>query len=104
MCARANSYHTLFVFISKPVEVVNEVNQWTKKNTNGLIEEILPHRAVDNMTRLVLVNALYFKGVWNEKFNASKTKNHKFHLVNGRSVQAPFMTSLKKQYIRVFRS
>ncbi|XP_006354932.1 serpin-ZX-like [Solanum tuberosum] len=84
-------------------KVVNKVNRWAKKNTNGLIEEILPHGAVDNMTRLILANALYFKGEWDEKFNASKTKKHKFHLVNGRSVRAPFMTSWKKQYIRVFK-
>ncbi|XP_049390792.1 serpin-ZX-like [Solanum stenotomum] len=89
-------------FQNKAAEVVNQVNQWTKMKTNGLIEEILDRDAVDNMTRLILANALYFKGEWNEKFDASETKDHEFHLLDGLPIRAPFMTSKKKQYIAVF--
>ncbi|KAL2459138.1 SERPIN domain-containing protein [Forsythia ovata] len=45
---------------------------------------------------------MYFKGVWNDKFDASKTKDDKFFLPNGSSVQVPLMTSKKMQYIREF--
>ncbi|KAM0909084.1 hypothetical protein ACQ4PT_015034 [Festuca glaucescens] len=54
---------------------------------------------VDNTTKLVLGNALYFKGAWPEKFDASKTKDDMFHLLDGSSVQTPFMSTTKKQYI-----
>lgn len=81
--------------------MVNEVNSWAERGTNGLIKEILPSGAVDQSTRLIFANALYYKGTWNEKFDASKTKEHDFHLLNGSSIKVPFMTSKKKQYISV---
>lgn len=87
---------------SKAVEVREEVNTWADKETNGLIKEILPSSSVDSLTRLIFANAVYFKGAWNEKFDTSKTKDDKFFLLNGSSVQVPFMTSNKKQYIRSF--
>ncbi|XP_060199519.1 serpin-ZX-like [Lycium barbarum] len=89
-------------FKNKPAEVANQVNQWAKMKTNDLIKEILPRDGVNNMTRLILANALYFKGVWDEKFNASETKDHEFHLLSGGSVRASLMTSNKKQYVAAF--
>jgi serpin B len=89
-------------FINKAVEVTQEVNLWAEKETNGLIKEILPPDSVNSQTRLVFANALYFKGAWTEKFDASKTEDYDFHLLNGSSVKVPFMTSKKKQFIRAF--
>ncbi|KAF7137345.1 hypothetical protein RHSIM_Rhsim07G0233400 [Rhododendron simsii] len=89
-------------FQTKAVEVSNEVNQWAEKETNGLIKEVLPSGSVDASTRLIFANALYFKGAWTAKFDASKTKDQEFHLLNGSSVQVPFMTSKKKQPVRAF--
>ncbi|KAB2628028.1 serpin-ZX-like [Pyrus ussuriensis x Pyrus communis] len=59
---------------------------------------VLPPVSVDSSTRLIFANALYFKGAWTEKFDASQTKEHDFHLLDGSTVQVPFMTSRKKQY------
>ena len=67
--------------------------------TSGLIKELLPPGSVDQTTRLVLGNALYFKGAWTEKFDASQTKDGEFHHLDGGSVQAPFMSSREDQYI-----
>ncbi|XP_075495711.1 serpin-ZX-like [Primulina tabacum] len=89
-------------FQHKAVEVTNEVNTWADKETNGLIKEILPPGSVDASTRLIFTNAVYFKGAWNEKFDASNTKEDEFFLLNGSSVQVPFMTSKKKQHVREF--
>ncbi|XP_050214007.1 serpin-ZX [Mercurialis annua] len=89
-------------FQTKAVEVANEVNAWAEKETNGLIKEVLPSGYVDSSTRLIFANALYFKGVWNEKFDASTTKDHDFYLSNGTSLRVPFMTSKKKQFARAF--
>lgn len=82
--------------------MANEVNAWAEKETNGLIKELLPSGSVDGSTRLILANALYFKGAWNEKFDASKTRDSNFYLTDGSSVQVPFMTSKKKQFLRAF--
>lgn len=89
-------------FQNKAVEVTNEVNSWAEKETNGLIKEFLPLGSVNNATRLIFANALYFKGAWNDKFDASKTEDYEFHLLNGSPVKVPFMTSKKKQFIRAF--
>ncbi|PSS17234.1 Serpin-ZX like [Actinidia chinensis var. chinensis] len=89
-------------FQTKAVEATNEVNSWAEKETNGLIKELLPSGSVDGSTRLIFANAVYFKGAWNAKFNASETKDHDFHLLNGSSSQVPFMTSKKKQLVRAF--
>ncbi|KAJ1397428.1 Serpin, conserved site [Sesbania bispinosa] len=89
-------------FQTKAVEVTNEVNSWAEKETNGLIKELLPPGSVNSLTKLIFANALYFKGAWNEKFDASKTKDNDFHLLNGSSVRVPFMSSKKKQFIRAF--
>ncbi|WJX34873.1 hypothetical protein P8452_22940 [Trifolium repens] len=89
-------------FITKAVKVIKEVNMWVEKGTNGLIKEILSPDSVNSLTRLIFANALYFKGTWKEMFDALKTKRYKFHPLNGKSVQVPFMTSKKQQFIRVF--
>lgn len=96
------SFHVSLANLIKAAEVADQVNQWTKIKTNGLIEEILDRDAVDNMTRLILANALYFKGEWNEKFDASETNDHEFHLLDGLPIRVPFMTSKKKQCIAAF--
>lgn len=89
-------------FKTKAVEVTSEVNSWAEKQTNGLITEVLPSGSVDSLSKLILANALYFKGEWEEKFDASKTEKQDFYLLDGSSAEVPFMTSKNKQYIAAF--
>ncbi|KAI4352347.1 hypothetical protein L6164_006610 [Bauhinia variegata] len=93
-------------FINKADQLTAEVNSWVKNATNGLIKEILPSGSVDDKTKLILVNALYFKGAWSERFDASKTTTKNFNLLNEQIVQVPFMTSMKyeEHYYRSFDS
>ncbi|XP_068313566.1 serpin-ZX-like [Pyrus communis] len=89
-------------FQTNAAQVASGVNSWAEKETRGLIKEVLPPGSVDSSTRLIFANALYFKGAWTEKFDASQTKEHDFHLLDGSTVQVPFMTSRKKQYVSSF--
>ncbi|GAB2219055.1 hypothetical protein Drorol1_Dr00006682 [Drosera rotundifolia] len=89
-------------FQNKAVEATSEVNSWAEKETNGLIKEVLPVGSVDHTTRLILANAVYFKGAWDEKFDASRTKDYDFHLLDGTAVKVPFMTSKKKQLVAAY--
>ncbi|KAJ7971128.1 Serpin-ZX like [Quillaja saponaria] len=82
-------------FITKSDEVTHEVNSWVENATNGLIKDLLPSGCLDSDTRLVLANALYFKGSWDRRFDPSKTENKDFHLLTGQTVQVPFMTCKK---------
>ncbi|KAL6183592.1 hypothetical protein ACLB2K_045003 [Fragaria x ananassa] len=95
-------------FEHKPDEVRSEVNSWAEKETNGRIKSILAPGSVNSQTKLLLANALYFKGDWEDKFDASGTKEYDFHLLIGSSVKTPFMTrwitSWGRRYISVFDS
>lgn len=89
-------------FQAKADEARQKVNSWVQNITGGLINELLPSGSVDNMTRLVLGNALYFKGAWNEKFDASQTEDSEFYLLDGTTIQSPFMTSRQEQFVSAY--
>ncbi|KAK9102743.1 hypothetical protein Sjap_019997 [Stephania japonica] len=89
-------------FQTKASEAREEINEWIKKETNGLIVTLIPEGAIHDKTALVLANSLYFKGAWTNKFDKSKTKLTEFHLLDGSSVQVPMMTTKEDQYIRAF--
>ncbi|XP_031108851.1 serpin-ZX-like [Ipomoea triloba] len=88
-------------FRHKASQVVDEVNLWVEKKTKSRINHILPPSAVNNRTRLLFTSALYFNGAWRE-FDASMTKDHEFHLLNGSSIQVPFMSNYLKQSVKAF--
>ena len=61
-------------------EAANIINSWAEQNTNNLIKELITAEMLDDTTRLVLVNAIYFKGQWKDKFNPQFTKDKPFHI------------------------
>ncbi|KAJ4754340.1 Serpin family protein [Rhynchospora pubera] len=89
-------------FRSMPEECRNQINNWVEQMTAGKIKELLPFRSVKEETRLILGNAMYFNGSWDAKFDPLYTKINTFHLIDGNSVETPFMTSSKKQFIAVY--
>nr|XP_048284064.1 leukocyte elastase inhibitor [Myodes glareolus]XP_048284065.1 leukocyte elastase inhibitor [Myodes glareolus] len=56
------------------------INKWVKDQTEGKIPELLAAGVVDSMTKLVLVNAIYFKGMWKDKFRKQDTTDAPFRL------------------------
>ncbi|KAF5818881.1 putative Serpin family protein [Helianthus annuus] len=86
-------------FQTKAAEVVDEVNLWAEKQTNGLIKELLPVNGVSSFTRLIFANAIYFKGTWRDPFNPETTKESDFHLLGGNKVQVPFMTNNEFKFV-----
>ncbi|XP_016089911.1 serpin B6-like [Sinocyclocheilus grahami] len=56
------------------------INKWVEKNTQGKIKDLLPQGSINEMTRLVLVNAIYFKGNWEKKFPKEATRDGQFKL------------------------
>uniref|UniRef100_A0A671K5E7 Serpin B6 n=1 Tax=Sinocyclocheilus anshuiensis TaxID=1608454 RepID=A0A671K5E7_9TELE len=57
-----------------------DINKWVEKNTQGKIKDLVPQGTIDAMTRLVLVNAIYFEGNWEEKFPKDATRDGQFKL------------------------
>ncbi len=67
------------------------INEWVKVRTEGKIPELMPAGAVTNQTRLVLVNAVYFKAAWSKPFQKSQTAPAPFNLLDGKQVSVPTM-------------
>lgn len=65
-------------------------NDWVAKKTNGKIPTILPDQDYSS-TVAVLVNAIYFKGAWTNKFDAAKTTDSPFTLLDGTSASVKMM-------------
>ncbi|CAN6195339.1 unnamed protein product [Urochloa humidicola] len=88
-------------FINKPKEAAKEINSWVAEETNKLIDKILDPESLSNLTRLVVTNAIYFKGSWQKPFDKADTDEDRFHCLDGSVVDAQFMTSEDTQFIRV---
>lgn len=71
--------------------VRKEINAWVSKETKGKINDLLAHGVVNESTRMVLVNAIYFKGKWEHQFDKNKTTNAPFTMAANKKVQAPLM-------------
>lgn len=74
------------------------INEWVNSVTRGKITSIVPPGAISQDTRLVLANAIYFRGVWEKKFNVNSTTKEKFITdpnVSGKGVNSPDPKSIK---------
>ncbi|OEL32362.1 Serpin-Z1 [Dichanthelium oligosanthes] len=86
-------------FKSRPEDARLQINQWIASTTAGRIKDLLPRGSIHEGTPAVLANALYFKGAWDRKFDASLTRDGVFYLPTGGHARVPFMSSSRKQYI-----
>ena len=68
---------------------LKEINQWVNTNTNGKIPKILEE--IESNAVLFLMNAIYFKGVWQTEFDPKNTRDGTFHLTDGSTKQVPMM-------------
>jgi serpin B len=68
-----------------------EINRWVAQKTKDKIQDILPAGSLDNLTRLVLANAIYFKGAWTKPYEKAQTSTQPFHLSATAQVNVPLM-------------
>ncbi len=69
------------------------INRWTADQTHDRIPDLIPEDALDEMVRLVLVNAIYLKAPWEEPFERSLTKPRPFRRPDGSVVPVPTMSA-----------
>jgi serpin B len=68
-----------------------KINGWVAGQTRDRIKELLGPGALSDLTRLVLTNAVYFKGRWSQEFDAKETRPDDFLLAGGGKVRVPLM-------------
>jgi len=67
------------------------INTWVDGKTNSKIKDLMPEGSVNADTRLVLVNAIYFKGTWASQFTKTETKDEPFALSSTSTKKVPTM-------------
>jgi serpin B len=82
-------------FVNKYESIRREINDWVYDETQEKIKDLIPEGILNSDTRMVLVNAIYFKADWLDQFDPVETNDYLFHLLDGTDVTVKFM----KQYV-----
>ena len=77
------------------MNTVNRINNWVSRQTSGKIKNIIDRLKPDDP--LVLVNAVYFKGQWYDKFEESETREREFYVSENQTVLVPMMKGVIKK-------
>ncbi|XP_072417089.1 leukocyte elastase inhibitor A-like [Chiloscyllium punctatum] len=80
-------------------EIRQEINKWVEAETANKIKDLLAEGSVDSDTRLVLVNAIYFKGTWAEIFDEQDTREMPFKLNKNETKPVKMMYQMKEFFI-----
>lgn len=72
-------------------EARRTINGWVEQKTHDRIKDLIPAGVLDRDTRLVLTNAIYFKGNWADEFQKEATKDEPFRLAAGGKIRAALM-------------
>ena len=78
-------------FINQPEESRVTINDWVAEKTNNKIEDLIPEGMIDSLTRLVITNAIYFKGTWVLQFDENMTAEADFTTPSGEIVTVDMM-------------
>jgi len=79
-------------YAREPEPSRERINGWVEEITKEKIKELIPQGSIDPLTRMVLVNAIYFKGNWEDQFDPEATEEAPFTLSSGKEVNAPLMS------------
>ena len=88
-CYRAGLQNVDFVNETEPAR--KKINTWVEEKTQDKIKDLMPPGSINEMTRLVLTNAIYFKGQWADPFEKEVTADMPFFISAEKKVAAPLM-------------
>ncbi|NXC09917.1 SPB10 protein, partial [Orthonyx spaldingii] len=83
-------------FKTAPEQSGKQINAWVEEQTEGKIKNLLVPRDVSNSTKLILINAIYFKAEWEVKFKAKDTELQPFRLSKNKTKPIKMMYMRKK--------
>jgi len=79
------------VDFDRPESAAKTINDWVENKTRNRIKNLVTPASFSTLTRLVLTNAIYFKGTWDTAFPKEGTKIEPFHRLDGTKRDAPLM-------------
>lgn len=79
-------------FVNQYEPIRKEINGWVEDQTKDKIKDLIPQGVLNPDTRMVLVNAIYFKADWLTKFDPNSTYDAPFHLLDGSETQVKMMS------------
>lgn len=74
----------------------NTMNSWVSSKTAGKITQLITSDVLDANTRMVLLNAIHFKGEWAKKFEESETVEDDFWVTEEESIKVKYMNKKAK--------
>lgn len=78
-------------FMHAPEAARKTINSWVEEQTKNKIMDLFSPDMIASDTKLVIANAIYFKGLWEFPFDKSETKEDAFTLLEGKEVKVPMM-------------
>ena len=94
------SYQSEVVSVEIPSEEARTmINEWVESKTNDKIKDLIPQGVLNDLTRLVITNAIYFKGTWVTEIDEKDTQDAEFHVSSGTTAQVPMM-NLQEAHFR----
>lgn len=90
------------VDFSKSAAVAEHINHWVENHTESKIRELLSADDFSSLTRLTLVNAVYFRGSWKNQFRPENTRTFSFSRDDGSEVQTLMMYQQAEFYYGEF--
>ena len=78
-------------FVKESEKSTRIINTWVEDQTNNKIKDLIPQGALNALTRLVLTNAIYFKGTWVKQFDEKYTHEANFNTDLGETLKTPMM-------------
>lgn len=76
---------------SVPDAARKQINSWVEAKTEDRIKDLLPAGTIDEDTRSILVNTIYLKADWKNRFDEWKTESLPFHRLDGNEIEVPLM-------------
>ena len=78
-------------YITNAENAREEINHWVEQKTNDKIKDLIPPGMLTSDTRLTLVNAIYFKGLWLEQFDKVETSSSSFFVSKNEEIKVNMM-------------
>ena len=78
-------------YITNAEEAREEINHWVEQKTNDKIKDLVPPGMLSSDTRMTLVNAIYFKGLWLEQFDKVETSSSSFFVSQNEEIKVNMM-------------